>query len=340
MCKINTLVFISCSTCSIRSLAVDKLKIRKLTGKEVPLTAECAPLVPPNYYGSTDVSDSSSTFLERYCQDVNDARTMFKQLRSKRLSVFTRRQYVFGARYVGPCSGPCFPKVLLLNPSMEGYDITVSLGDDASTTTYIGIRNIGMKRIGLACQIVEFGDLCNGRLFGGGNARSKCGDLGSMQAFGLKSATRNSIYVPTYKLGRELELLSRAFRHCVESEFPDVVAQMDLLESERKSHCDFIPEGPGSFANCSTNLSNSPHYDVNDVGMSAVIWVARKPGVAKHWYFIFPNLKVDGYEGAVIKICHGTLLVWDARVLYHASWQPVVGSGNCVYGYLQGNAST
>jgi hypothetical protein len=61
--------------------------------------------------------------------------------------------------------------------------------------------------------------------------------------------------------------------------------------------------------NASLNLANAPHYNTNDVGLSATIWTEDIPGTASHWYFMLPNLVVQvagrTYHGVMVRLSHG-----------------------------------
>jgi hypothetical protein len=76
---------------------------------------------------------------------------------------------------------------------------------------------------------------------------------------------------------------------------------------------------------CSNNLSNTSHYDVND-GLVAgyAVWTETVPGLASIWYFILPNVygeTKDGrpFSGLAIQLNHGVAIQWDGQLLRHCT---------------------
>ena len=99
-----------------------------------------------------------------------------------------------------------------------------------------------------------------------------------------------------------------------------------------------LSAGPGSRMVMSINLCNSPHYDIGDTSSSVALWVEDKPGKAKNWYFVLPNVSYIGSKGLVIKLGHGVVIAWDGREIYHCSSKSYPGEQNKVYGCLWSSA--
>ena len=103
--------------------------------------------------------------------------------------------------------------------------------------------------------------------------------------------------------------------------------------------CNFLSEIPGNNLVFSLDLANEGHYDL-DRSRSYGIFVEKIPGQAKHWYFVLPNCSLNGNmsrDGVVIKLSHGSTIVWDGRVLGHCSSEPVTGPNNSVFGMMVGS---
>ena len=81
----------------------------------------------------------------------------------------------------------------------------------------------------------------------------------------------------------------------------------------------------------SHNLVNFAHYDL-DKSISISTWTETIPGSAKGWYFVLPNLTIDGKKGIAIKLHHGLTIQWDGRLLWHCTAMEDVGESNNVFG--------
>jgi hypothetical protein len=74
----------------------------------------------------------------------------------------------------------------------------------------------------------------------------------------------------------------------------------------------------------SCDLANSLHYDVHDALQGFSVWTEEKPGVAKGWYFIIPNVHGrkagrSSFADVAIKRHHGTAISWDGRAVRHCT---------------------
>lgn len=93
----------------------------------------------------------------------------------------------------------------------------------------------------------------------------------------------------------------------------------------------------------SNKLGNEGHCDVFDEGISIVIWVYENHAVGEStddWRFVLPSLRTgDGKEkrdGVSIPIYHGLVLIYDGRVIRHATSIPLGSRGN-KYGIFHGS---
>ena len=86
----------------------------------------------------------------------------------------------------------------------------------------------------------------------------------------------------------------------------------------------------------SRDLINTAHYDVDDTCVSLATWTEKRIGMANNWYFIMPNITIDGTKGIVVKLRHGTTIRWDGRSIFHCSTVGSLGYNNNVYGTFYG----
>ena len=176
-----------------------------------------------------------------------------------------------------------------------------------------------------------------------GQARSTCGDLGSMHPIGtrvLHNKTEGTYVSSSGSVG-----LLGALRDSVEASamlaqrsIPGVLRVIQDLETD--SAVEYTPEMSGGTGggeqrvgmhrvsttmDLSVNLANASHYDVNDASQGFSIWTEDKPGTTANWYFVLPNVygHISGgnetYNGLAIKLTHGVLISWDGRVIRHCT---------------------
>ena len=82
----------------------------------------------------------------------------------------------------------------------------------------------------------------------------------------------------------------------------------------------------------SGNLIHSMHFDVNDTSQCIATFTEHKVGEASGWYFILPNVTIDGKRGIAIKLHHKVTIAWDRRVIWHCSSVSDVKPDNSVHG--------
>ena len=63
--------------------------------------------------------------------------------------------------------------------------------------------------------------------------------------------------------------------------------------------------------------------------------------MAKGWYFLMPNVTVEGDPRPVaIELFTGACIVWDGRIISHCSSVSLPGRCNAVYGNFFGDKSS
>lgn len=312
-----------------------KRETKVLKCSQVSYNAHDAPLLPPDLiHESKDIS-YDSTPRSTCFDNPSLARSEYKRLQLEKSSVRRHRKFVFGAIY-----HRIFPGYFEVDPRLGNFDIVVQVS--SIEESIIRIRLVSPEYKGadgrfLLSSLVELGK----NLRGPGNARGcRVGDVGSMHAFGYKSASTKDIYKGTDELASKIKTASTTMSNWMEDNMRDELKKIMDVDTELKiaKVLPCMPRGPGSRMMISVNLGNSPHYDVGDSSKSVAVWVEEKPGQSKNWYFILPNLSHQGSKGMIVKLAHGVVISWDARNIYHCTSKTEVGSNNKTYGCMWGSS--
>ena len=84
------------------------------------------------------------------------------------------------------------------------------------------------------------------------------------------------------------------------------------------------------------NYINAAHFDVDDSCEGIVTWTFDGDEEPTHWYFILPNVSLDGEKATIIKLQHGISIKIDARIIMHCSSLTLNNNSNKVYGTFFG----
>lgn len=287
------------------------------------------PLLAPDLVNSSgDISFDGTPRTTRY-REPTHAREEYNRLRKAKSSVHRHRKFVFGAMY-----DRFFPGYLEIDPTSCDYHLVVTLPNKKTTEIHIQLVSPyeGDDKQNLLTSVVELGRT----LAGPGNCRGKeVGDLGSMHAIGLKSASSKAVYVTKENTSVKVEKASSLMTEWMQDNMQDVLGRIRKKDAAMKVEpTPSLNKAPGSRMMCSVNLANSPHYDNGDTAESVTIWVEEKPGLATNWYFVLPNMSHNGSSGVVIKLLHGLVMSWDGRYVFHCTSKTVQGDGNKTYGCL------
>lgn len=276
---------------------------------------------------SVDGSPRSSSF-----KDPARARKTYQRLQTGQCSVLRRRKFVFGAMY-----NQLFNGYYEIDPMKNDFDIEVTL--PTNQVSVVSVRLVtpleGRGPNYLLTSILDLGKQLNGP----GNARgSTVGDIGSMHALGLRSLRTKECYKGTAENANKIKVVSSLMRNWMEENMrttlKDLHPQTGIHDIDGLLSC--MPNGPGTRMMFSINLGNAAHYDVNDDSESVAVWVELKPGQAKNWYFILPNVSYKGSSGLVVKLHHGVAISWDGRKIYHCTSKTQPGLENKVFGCMWG----
>ena len=86
----------------------------------------------------------------------------------------------------------------------------------------------------------------------------------------------------------------------------------------------------------SCNYINAAHYDVDDTCAGIVTWTFDGEDEPIEWYFILPNVSLDGNKATIIKLQHGLSLKIDASLIMHCSTVQLCRKTDKVYGTFFG----
>ena len=91
----------------------------------------------------------------------------------------------------------------------------------------------------------------------------------------------------------------------------------------------------------SLNLSNPAHQDRGDRCKGVSMWLNKKnntknPSNSKNWWFVLPNLSINGSSGVAIELQHGLCIDWDGSIIKHCSATPSIENGDALLGVFLG----
>jgi hypothetical protein len=301
----------------------------KISGEQV---GEDEPLfLPPDYFNTDDLDMTEDHDLN----DAEHAKSIYVWLKSKRLSIRRKRKFVRGCLYKN---------------IFEGYHMIDASGDSSNVRELeVSLKSgeISVVRISSASNeldvldaIVELGE----SLPLNGNCRREVGDLGDMYALGYRSSKTGQKYKYTNypDVSQAMKKASVKVANMMKRLSPSDLADIQQAERNKKSPCPPLEEmggidGPGTCIMISRNLANASHLDINDKSRSFAIWVEKRKGKAGNWYFVMPDVSINGSKGVIIKLFHGCVISWDGRVIRHCTSVTDVGEGNNVYGCMFGS---
>ena len=189
------------------------------------------------------------------------------------------------------------------------------------------------------------------------NCRIDSGDDGGMAAVGRRGGGHKgpilqelmAIVNPKSKLynkevAQHLPKACRLMRQYIRRHVPWLLKEYAIVEEKNKAQ---IPKvmggkfGVSASADVSINLCNATHIDINDGATSISMWTEKNPGEASNWYLLLPDTyctRKKNKKPIAIQLFSGAVVVWDGRILRHASSKPIgvtdecSNDGNRVYG--------
>ena len=305
----------------------------KLCARQVPDSHPEAPLLPPNEIANEDVQDGLKPGMVKY-NNLQDARTMYNAYKMQKHSKFKRRKY---------CKGSKFSELLgndyLLLDNVVG-DIEVDVETTDATGKKVTVKSLIKIRDILSVPETQDTDLAQS-LFDlsttlipdKGNCRRNVGDEGEMYALGIRR--ENETYAPTKKRLAQIGTVSYMVSRWMKRNLPDLFQEIEDAEKAKGNRPSPLKHGPGVTLVCTKNLANAPHVDPHDTSRSVTFWV--QDGNAGFWYFIFPNVTVNGKKGLVVKLRNGIVIEWDGRIIRHCTAKPSVSKYTHVFAFFFGS---
>lgn len=302
------------------SISIDK--VTKIHAEQIADDDPRAPLLPADRLNEV-----------HYEMDVADAWNMNVFLKGEPKSKRRKRGFTHGALYESLFGG-----YYEIDHRLMG-DVDIIVNDvNTRSISCMKIRSAAADK-SLMDRVVELGESMPTK----GNCRRDVGDLGDMFAVGYRSKARELVYKQTRneRTKQAMILLSKEVVPFLRTHYREVLADIQMAEQAGAKVPALLEmggvEGPGGSIMISRNLGNSSHYDNSDGSSSCAIWAETQVGMASNWYFVLPNMSINGSKGAVIKLRHGVSISWDGRIIRHCSSVTAVGGTNNVYGCMFGS---
>jgi hypothetical protein len=266
--------------------------------------------------------------------DSKESRSIYHYLSHQPKSSRRKRSFVYGALYKN-LIGKNFAVIDCRGKGRIEINVEVEGSNEPTTITVVDCSD---------CAVMNDSVVSLGRSLGkSGNSRKNAGDVGEMWGLGYRNKATKEMYVKSKEL-----LVKNAMTDVCESVAKDLGERFpETLESIRQAEaigpkCPPLSEmggsnGPGSCIMISKNLGNSVHFDYNDASMSLGVWVEERIGGASNWYFVMPNIRLNGKLGVVIRLFHGCVISWDGRLIKHCTSVTETGESNNVYGCMFGS---
>jgi superfamily II DNA helicase RecQ len=304
--------------------------VTRLSASQVSDDNDSAPLLPPDHYCSRELGEEQVDFTK-----ASESRDIYKFLQKQPDSKRRQREFVYGALYKN-LIGSDFAVIDCSGDSVRHVEISVETEGGGKTT--ISITNESGSE-----ELLESIVALGASVGKSGNCRKDVGDKGEMWGLGYRNKKSRDKYVVSENKSVQSAML-RVCRNVVtelESKFPETFKSIRDAEASGPK-CPPLPEmggkcAPGSCIMFSKNLGNSSHYDFKDKSMSLSIWVEERVGSASNWYFILPNVRLNGRLGIAIRLFHGCVITWDGRIIKHCTSVTNTGKDNSVYGCMFGS---
>ena len=153
-------------------------------------------------------------------------------------------------------------------------------------------------------------------------SRSQCCDRGNMYIVGTGSKANNDIGL--YELTKRKKIQSAISKlvQTAENYYRDngLGVTVDQIKSNKCHSChECMNNSFVSSITSSYNYVNASHLDVDDACEGIVTWTTEDKTKIEGWYFVLPNVSIDGYRGTIIQLKHGITIKIDARIIVHCS---------------------
>jgi hypothetical protein len=331
----------------------EKSKIQSLTPAIVYHCTELSdddvktPVSPPNFFRYYD-KNSCGQWIENpnklkifdRSQSV-EARQYYRSLLHQSSNF---RGYVRGALYSDIMFDVTNVYDVRKFPDSKGINFQVHSSDGCSKIeTTIKVRDIRSHTDYLEHLMVTTHEI--NPTWGVVRDEKTSGDMGIMQCF------RNKARYEYYAHMKKTQFLQSPSsdllkKYCVDSkklfarllpaETQEIITS-DMNQDVQTHECLGGEYGFSAFITITRDLRNSAHIDL-DNSKSIITFTESKPGTARQWFFLFPNLVLQNVNKAVaIKLFHGCVISFDPRVLKHCTVLSHSGENNTTFGNLFGS---
>ena len=285
------------------------------------------PLLPPNQFVTPDRLTSFNV------NNIIDARWQYQTRMAMHEHKYKKRKYVDGALYTNIFYDQA--EIIDINPG-DSVDIIVRLFNGHTTTVSAFVEeNLNCRHLKNCFRIARKLSACSPNTY-----RKTTLDGGNMHIVGVgpKGDGTTGMYKLTkldgvHDLLKELTISAEIYYRS--HNLSHLIDQMRQHKSQSNVH-----SMTGSFVSSITtshNFINAAHLDVDDKHPCIVTWIRVEDTDLEFWYFILPNVTLDGKRAIVFKIKDGLTISFDARYVMHCStYKSKLGKTN-VYGTFFGN---
>jgi hypothetical protein len=153
-----------------------------------------------------------------------------------------------------------------------------------------------------------------------------------------KSGVPKEVPMEAPKVAAEKPMAPKVVKKAAEAEeAPKVAAKKQMATATATATVELVATDEASATATATVELVATDEDSADASRSTAFWVEEEPGGAKNWWFIFPDVSIDGSKGVVIKLFHGIGISWDGSKIKHCSSITDTGDNNNVYGCMFGS---
>ena len=283
------------------------------------------PLLPPNRFLYLDRKKVVNTTT------VDDGRWHYNTYMEWSGWNRKRRRYIEGALYTNIFYNQC--RIIDMGKG-EQLDINVITQSNVESTISIIVEdNVDHPHLHHCRKL--------GRIlskFCPNSYRKNCNDKGNMYIVGRGKL--GSSGVGTYKLTEDEEVKQQLHALADAEDYYREIglgeAVDDIKRNKKYSNHPSMEKCFVSSITSSCNYINAAHYDVDDSCEGIITWTFDGDEEPSDWYFILPNLSVDGKKATIIKLHHGLSIKIDARIIMHCSTMSLNNKSDRVYGTFFG----
>ena len=249
-----------------------------------------------------------------HVQSIEDARWHYRTYLELRGWNKKRRKYVEGALYTDPFISNC--RIIDLG---KGEKLDLDIQTEFNIQSTISISLEPDKNHPHLCHCVKLAKIVS--RYQPNTFRKNCHDKGEM--FVVGTGRLGSSRVGTYQLTdypgvaealSDLKYADQYYCNIGLSETVDKIRKLKKYDNHPSMDNCFV-----SSITSSSNYINAAHVDVDDCCEGIITWTIDEDDPDNEFYFVLPNVTLDGPKATIIKIHHGLTIKIDARIIMHCS---------------------